>query len=503
MEQEIDESVRVCVRIRPLNEKEQTNGDTSCISIVNPQALQIQLKGASKTFRFHAVLGEEYTQAHTFTDSAMPILLDSALDGYSASVFAYGQTGSGKTYTMAGLEDNLGRADYKSDETDGIIPRAITYLWQSMVNRNDQYYVKAAFMEIYNEQVRDLLNPASGVLHCRWNMKQGFFVEDLLVVDCTNIDDLIAVLHEGNRNRKTGSHELNKDSSRSHSIMLVYLISETKTEDGPSFKKYGKVCFVDLAGSERLKETKSQGTMLKETGNINKSLFNLGKVISALGDKKKQGRSHIPYRDSKLTMLLMDSLGGTAKAIMVACVTPAATYCEETLSTLSYASRTMNIKNKPIVQMDSKAQIIYNFRREIELLKLENEYLKEQLYRVTGGLPPARLDIAPRGNSAKSSNGKLPPIPNPPHASQTAQQMVNEYKGEIERLKLENSQLSNGREILERLSNSVVVENQTLTGKLQHLENVFTDVNPVEESSSVMNANSYTISNVTVYSATQ
>ena len=128
-----------------------------------------------------------------------------------------------------------------------------------------------------------------------------------MVVDCTNPEDLLAVLHEGMRNRKTGSHDLNKDSSRSHSIMTVYVISETKSEDGHIFKKYGKVVFVDLAGSERLKESKSQGEMVKETGNINKSLFTLGKVISSLASKKQT--AHIPYRDSKLTMLLMDSLG--------------------------------------------------------------------------------------------------------------------------------------------------------------------------------------------------
>lgn len=208
---------------------------------------------------------------------------------------------------MAGVEERLGGEVYIRDETDGIIPRAIQYMWDNMTSRPEQYYVKASFMEIYNEQIRDLLNPASGILHCRWNVKNGFFVEDLMVVDCTNPDDLLAVLHEGMRNRKTGSHDLNKDSSRSHSIMTIYVISEVKSEDGHIFKKYGKLVFVDLAGSERLKESKSKGEMLKETGNINKSLFTLGKVISALASKKPV--PHIPYRDSKLTMLLMDSLG--------------------------------------------------------------------------------------------------------------------------------------------------------------------------------------------------
>lgn len=173
-----------------------------------------------------------------------------------------------------------------------------------------------------------------------------------MVVECTGQEDILSVLHEGMRNRHQGSHELNSDSSRSHSILTVYLISETENQDdGLIYKKYGKISFVDLAGSERLKETKSEGsTMVKETGSINKSLFTLGKVISMLsGDAKKLNSTHIPYRDSKLTMLLMDSLGGTSKALMIACVSPSAAYAEETLSTLNYACRAMNIKNKPVI----------------------------------------------------------------------------------------------------------------------------------------------------------
>ena len=223
-----------------------------------------------------------------------------------------------------------------------------------MASSHVQFYVKASFLEIYNEQLRDLLNPASGILHARWNAKNGFFVEDLMVVECTSIQDLIEVMHEGIKNRHSGSHELNKDSSRSHSILTVYLISETENkEDNHIFKKYGKISFVDLAGSERLKESQSEGTMAKETGQINKSLFTLGKVISMLSSKVSNEK-YIPFRDSKLTMLLQDSLGGTSRALMIACVSPSEAYADETISTLNYATRTMNIKNKPIIQVDPK-----------------------------------------------------------------------------------------------------------------------------------------------------
>ena len=324
LDQDGGESVRVCVRIRPLSQKEISTGNQNCVEVQNPQLLLLKQKNGVRQYAFHQILDESIPQGQVFSETGVHSLLESSLEGYSCTIFAYGQTGSGKTYTMAGSEERLGRQDYVSDDTDGIIPRSISYVWQRMAARTEKYYVKSGFFEIYNEQVRDLLNPSSGVLHCRWNLKQGFFVEDLMVVDCTNIDDLIAVLHEGMRNRKSGSHELNADSSRSHSILMVYFISEVASEEGHSIKRYGKSYFIDLAGSERLKETQSSGGMLTETKNINRSLFVLGKVISSLGDKKNRGlRPHVPYRDSKLTMVLMDSLGGllagTDDRLCVAC----------------------------------------------------------------------------------------------------------------------------------------------------------------------------------------
>lgn len=244
-----------------------------------------------------------------------------------------------------------------------------------MSERSESYYVKASFLEIYNENLIDLLNP-NGNLNCRWNAKSGFFVEDLMLVDCSSIEDVLVVLQQGIKHRKIGSHELNKDSSRSHSILTLYIISE-EIKNEQSIKKYGKIIFVDLAGSERLKESLSKGDMVKETQLINKSLFTLGKVISLLSDKKNN--SYIPYRDSKLTMLLMDALGGKSKTLMISCISPSDKYFDETLNTLNYATRTMNIKNKPVIQMDEKEQELMNLIRENELLRAENKYLKDQL----------------------------------------------------------------------------------------------------------------------------
>jgi hypothetical protein len=248
-----------------------------------------------------------------------------------------------------GREDSINERILTNDQYSGIMPKSVKYIWSMVGNRNEKFYIKVSFVEIYNEQVNDLLNPKNVNLQIRWDQKQGFFVEGLLVIECKRPDDVVEVILQGTRNRKVGSHELNKDSSRSHCILTIYIISEFQSND-QVFKKYGKISFVDLAGSERLKESKSQGDMVKETGNINKSLFILGKVISTLTDKKSS-KQHIPYRDSKLTMLLMDSIGGTSKTLMIACISPSDVYAEEIMSTLNYASRTMNIKNKPIVQV--------------------------------------------------------------------------------------------------------------------------------------------------------
>uniref|UniRef100_K3WW16 Kinesin-like protein n=1 Tax=Globisporangium ultimum (strain ATCC 200006 / CBS 805.95 / DAOM BR144) TaxID=431595 RepID=K3WW16_GLOUD len=317
-----------------------------------------------RSFQFDFCASEELSQGSFFRASGAMALMDSVVEGYLATIFAYGQTGSGKTYSMSGIEELLAIAHkkimepvtspFRRDEahvdlSDGIIPRALKYLFElfEKAPKEVKFVVRASYCEVYNEQVFDLLNPASGALSVRWNDRSGFYVQNLLVVQCDSIDDLMAVVQEGHKNRRVGTHEMNKDSSRSHSIMTVHVDRETTDpNDGHVITKYGKVSFVDLAGSERLKETKSSNT--EETSNINKSLLTLGKVISALASKTNT--NFIPYRDSKLTKLLMDSLGGNSLMLMVACVSPSSIALEDTLSTLNYATRAKNIQNKPTVQ---------------------------------------------------------------------------------------------------------------------------------------------------------
>ena len=379
------ENIKVCVRIRPMNLQEKGRNDIMCIEPTSPTQLIFTNKNNRRSYNYNLVFGPDSTQEDIFFNCSINKLIDSALDGYSVTIFAYGQTGSGKTYTIMGREDSINEKILSNNKYSGIMPKSINYIWSTVGQRKEKFFIKVTFLEIYNEQINDLLNIGNTNLQIRWDQNQGFFVEGLLVIECKKPEDIVEVILQGMKNRKKGSHELNKDSSRSHSILTVYVISEF-SQNGQSFKKYGKISFVDLAGSERLKETHSSGGMIKETGNINKSLFVLGKVISTLTEKNN-GNRHIPYRDSKLTMLLMDSIGGSAKTLMIACVSPSMTYSDETMSTLNYASRTMNIKNKPIVQMDGKEVPVAKLKHKNNLYKLENEFLKNEFIKLIGIIP--------------------------------------------------------------------------------------------------------------------
>ena len=452
------ENIKVCLRIRPMSLQEKSRNDTSCIEPVSNEQLILSHKNLRRSYTFNIVFSPESSQEDIFFNCSIDKLIDSALDGYSVTIFAYGQTGSGKTYTIMGRDDAINEKILSNNKFSGIMPKSIKYIWSTVGNRQQKYYIKVSFLEIYNEQINDLLNPTNTNLQIRWDQKQGFFVEGLLVIECKKPQDIVEIILQGTKNRKKGSHDLNKDSSRSHSILTVYLISEYNS-GGESYKKYGKISFVDLAGSERLKETNSKGGMLKETGNINKSLFVLGKVISSLTDKKNTNQ-HIPYRDSKLTMLLMDSIGGTAKTLMIACVSPSSVYSDETMSTLNYASRTMNIKNKPLVQMDSKERAAEGLKEENELYVEENEFLKNEFMKLLGMVP----DI----NSGGLTNEDIEN-----YKISQGFKSNEEIDREIERLKVENDELRKIKETQMKENKNLSDENDILNNKLINLENVF------------------------------
>ncbi|ORY48867.1 kinesin-domain-containing protein [Rhizoclosmatium globosum] len=294
------------------------------------QLLDISRKGSDegtkRVLTFHRVYEETTDQERVFEECGVKDLVSQAINGYAATIFAFGQTGSGKTFTITGPEHHWSL----HPERLGIIPRALEHLFSETTANHpaDTFIIRATYLEIYNELVQDLLSPLASPtssLPVRWTAERGFYVENAITVECRDLDDCIAVLEEGLKNRSTGAHRLNEYSSRSHSIMTVYI----ESGEGESMKR-GKISFVDLAGSERVRESRAKGDTLTETMSINKSLLTLGNCISALADPKKRN-GHIPYRDSNLTKLLSDSLGGSGLALMIACISPSSVNLQESL----------------------------------------------------------------------------------------------------------------------------------------------------------------------------
>ncbi|KAL9648699.1 hypothetical protein ABK040_003637 [Willaertia magna] len=376
--------------------------DECSIMITSPT---IKHKLNNKSFTFDKVFSESTSQDDLFEKSGVMDLINYAVEGFSTTVFCYGMTGSGKTFTMTGEED-----------FPGIIPRACYYIFnyikhiQAMgeeANQEISIKVRASCLEIYQEQVNDLLNLRSTNLPVRWSNKDGFFVEHLFVVECEQLEDLLQVLHEGIANRKVSSHEMNKDSSRSHSIFTVnFEISNLDLNDGFESRRFGRMHFVDLAGSEKLKQSKSTGSTAIETAHINKSLLTLGKVISVLSSPSKKD-SYIPYRDSKLTKLLMDSLGGEAKTLMISCITPSSVHSEESLKTLVYASRAKRIRNIPVTKTDPNERYILKLRDEIRQLKEELSHYKSKSNLMSPVSPVIPQIINPVSNTEKRPRAEV------------------------------------------------------------------------------------------------
>lgn len=384
-------NVEVVVRVRPMLSHEQARGEQRRV-LCDGRTVSVQMadgtdstggpRGMTKDFSFQAVVGEDAGQGDFFEASGAKRLLDAAMDGYASTIFAYGQTGCGKTHTIAGPDG--GAPQPLGSENAGLIARTCEYLAAraEQLPAGARCHFRASFLEIYNDQAYDLLNPSAGQLCERWNDTQGHFVENLFVVNCETLEDLSTVVGEGVRNRRVGSHAKNLDSSRSHAIFSIELDIDG-TDD--TLARRGKVALVDLAGSERLKGTKSDergAQMLREAGHVNRSLFVLGKVIAALAKserdsfrKSQNGGFLPPYRDSLLTKLLMDSLGGNSHALMVACVSPCAADYEETLSTLFYASRAGRIRNRPTRRTiseptESMMDELEQLRQEVAVLRL-------------------------------------------------------------------------------------------------------------------------------------
>lgn len=390
------ENVQVVVRVRPLTGKERDRGEDELVACVGDRTLQVldpeQQRGRSQTataYQFNRAFGTECTQDALFKSCGVVNLLDHVLDGYSATVFAYGPTGSGKTYTITGRPESIVKHG-SGDVSDGLVIRSVETLFnkvRSLQRDGLQFKVRASCVEIYNESVLDLLKSGRGSsnaenLAVRFDTsKASFFVSGLSYGKCPSEEELLKLYMKALRNRSVAAHDLNRDSSRSHAILTVYVDSMVQEEGGQISTRHGKISFVDLAGSERLKASHSEGLTRRETGAINKSVFTLGKVISSLCDRKRTTK--VPFRDSKLTQLLMDSIGGSSLTIMLACVAPCGTHLSETLRTLDYASRAKHIKNRPVVLLDPQQEMLQELKKEIEALRAENAALRDALVNTT------------------------------------------------------------------------------------------------------------------------
>ncbi|KAI9306121.1 kinesin heavy chain [Cunninghamella echinulata] len=474
-------NIKVVCRFRPQNKLEIKEGGVPIVDI-NEEGTSVVVKGkeSQPNFSFDKVFGSNTAQQEIFEYSIKSIV-DDVVAGYNGTVFAYGQTGSGKTFTMMG-------SDIEDEKNKGIIPRIVEQIFQSIIlaPANMEFTVKVSYMEIYMEKVRDLLNPSQDNLPIHEDKSKGVYVKGLLEVYVSSTEEVYEVMKSGGNNRVVAYTNMNAESSRSHSIVLV-TITQKNLDTGAA--KSGKLYLVDLAGSEKVGKTGASGQTLEEAKKINKSLTALGMVINSLTDGKS---SHVPYRDSKLTRILQESLGGNSRTTLIINCSPSSYNEAETISTLRFGVRAKTIKNKAKVNADlSPAELkallkkvksdTVTFQQYIQALEHELNTWR------TGGIVPelqwASMDKASSkgsNNSNANSDVTSPRTPTPtsykptlPDDSRPATPGLTLEKDEREEfLKRENTlmdqiaeketELANREKLLESLQEelSVLQENK-------------------------------------------
>ncbi|XP_043798280.1 kinesin-like protein unc-104 isoform X15 [Apis laboriosa] len=407
-------SVKVAVRVRPFNNREISR-EAQCIiemsgsttSILNPKAPPGS-KDSIKSFNYDYSYFSMDPNDANYSSQLMVYkdigeeMLEHAFEGYNVCIFAYGQTGAGKSYTMMGKQE---------EGQEGIIPQICKDLFRKISRNSNEclkYSVEVSYMEIYCERVRDLLNPKNkGNLRVREHPLLGPYVEDLSKLAVMSYQDIHDLIDEGNKARTVAATNMNETSSRSHAVFTIFFTQQKQdSATGLVTEKVSKISLVDLAGSERADSTGAKGTRLKEGANINKSLTTLGKVISALAEiatKKKKKADFIPYRDSVLTWLLRENLGGNSKTAMIAAVSPADINYDETLSTLRYADRAKQIVCKAVVNEDANAKLIRELKEEIQKLR---ELLKQEGIDVQEGDEIVR--VVKREDDVKETRPRIP-----------------------------------------------------------------------------------------------
>uniref|UniRef100_A0A8R7PD20 Kinesin-like protein n=1 Tax=Triticum urartu TaxID=4572 RepID=A0A8R7PD20_TRIUA len=375
------DSVKVAVNVRPLITPELVLGCTDCVT-VTPGEPQVQI--GPHIFTYDHVYGSTGSSSSLIFEQCVYPLIDSLFCGYNTTVLAYGQTGSGKTYTMG--------TNYSGESNcGGIIPQVMETIFKKAdaMKGDTEFLIRVSFIEIFKEEVFDLLDdpgsvakaaaPARVPIQIRETANGSITLAGVTEAEVKSKEEMALHLARGSLSRATGSTNMNSQSSRSHAIFTIS-IEQKRTSSSASEKSTSneydilssKFHLVDLAGSERAKRTGADGLRLKEGIHINRGLLALGNVISALGDEKKRKEgAFVPYRDSKLTRLLQDSLGGNSKTVMIACISPADSNAEETINTLKYANRARNIQNKAVINRDPVTAEMQKLRSQLEQLQSE------------------------------------------------------------------------------------------------------------------------------------
>ena len=455
------ESVRVICRIRPENSKEKEKNLGLCVKL-GKNTVQL-LTQSEETFAFDAVFGPDSTQQQVFSDAALPLVND-ILGGYNGTIFAYGQTSSGKTHTMEGV--------ISDPDLCGIIPRVIDSLFNAVeaADENIEFQFMVNYVEIYMEKIRDLLddNRVRVNLSVREDKLKGVYIAGAEDEYVASVEDMLNVMAKGARNRSVAATGMNEGSSRSHSVFTIK-VAQRNVADGT--KTEGKLVLVDLAGSEMVRKTNASGQQLEEAKTINKSLSAIGQVINALTDDKI---SHVPYRDSKLTRVLQDSLGGNSKTALIIACSPSMFNAPETQSTLKFGMRAKRIKNTVSINQTRSVEeleaLLLRAERAIDTQQAQILSMQTTLRNagITEGIPDAPTPVeGEEGTEATSSPGDAALISN---LKNTIQELTNELEEEREESKRNSEEVVGLNDVVKEKERLLIEAGELMLEAQKHYE---------------------------------
>lgn len=398
-------------------------GSGTIVEFLSEESCNIETKDFNGSFTFDRVFDMSAKQEDVFNYS-LKQTVDDLMKGYNGTVFAYGQTGSGKTFTMMGPNSNIDNPELK-----GVIPRIVDRIFQMILNSSAdiEYTVKVSYMEIYMERIRDLLNPSNDNLPVHEDKTRGVYVKGLTEEYVSSADEVYQVMRQGSTVRAVASTSMNQESSRSHSIFVI-TVAQKNTVSGA--QKTGQLSLVDLAGSEKVGKTGASGQTLEEAKKINKSLSALGMVINSLTDGKS---THVPYRDSKLTRILQESLGGNSRTSLIVNCSPSVLNDAETLSTLRFGVRAKNIKNKAKINTELSPlelrQLLKKCQHQLEGTVSYSNKLETEITAWRSGDPPPKESWIPLIGAQNILNSPLPPNSKSRHSSSVSTSSVSTFSG--------------------------------------------------------------------------